>query len=109
MVAPVVQGLGQMQHQTDPPTMTPGKFLSPAQLQILMLPKVGKRVKEVAAAAKPFLSGPLWVALLVGQTLLHIKCFIVQMKLSQDICVPKSCNNKQTGLCLLDVYLLSLM
>ena len=31
------------------------------------------------------------------------------MKLSQDICVPKSCNNKQTGLCLLDVYLLSLM
>ena len=26
------------------------------------------------------------------------------MKLSQDICVPKSCSNKQTGLCLLDVY-----
>ena len=45
----------------------------------------------------------------IGDLVTHSLCFIVQMKLSQDICVPKSCNNKQTGLCLLDVYLLSLM
>ena len=31
------------------------------------------------------------------------ECFIVQ-KLSQEICVPKSCRNKQTFCCLLDVY-----
>ena len=38
-----------------------------------------------------------------GQTLLHVKCFVVQ-KLSQEICVPKSCRNKQTFCCLLGVY-----
>ena len=45
-------------------------------------------MKQVAAAAKPFLSGALCLHCLGGQTLLCFKCFIVQVKLSL-VCVPQ--------------------
>ena len=50
-------------------------------------------LKQVAAAAGPFLSGALCLHCLGGQTLLCFKCFIVQVKLSL-VRVPQRFLNK---------------